>query len=256
MTRGGSPALGGKVAAVTGAGRGMGRAIALSLADEGADVALIERMPDHLEEVAAEVRARGRRSFAVQADIADVASLPGVFDSIVDALGDLHILMNNAGVQLVRSAVATTEGEWDTVMDVNAKGLFFCAQQAGRHFLSRGGGGKIVNTCSTASVIAETDFAAYCASKGAVMQITRALAAEWAQHGINVNGIAPTLVDTQMTSEQLDEEGYRETFLEKLPSRRMPAPQDIADAVVFLAGPRSDFVHGHVLFVDSGETIV
>jgi NAD(P)-dependent dehydrogenase (short-subunit alcohol dehydrogenase family) len=251
-----SPSLTGKVAAVTGAGRGMGRAIALALADEGADVALIDRMPDHLHQVAAEIEARGRRALAVEADIVDVPRLPAVFDSIVAELGDLHILMNNAGVQLVRAAVDTTEVEWDTVMDVNAKGLFFCAQQAGRHFLARGGGGKIVNTCSTASIIAETDFAAYCASKGAVMQITRALAAEWARHGINVNGIGPTLVDTQMTREQLDEEGYREMFLEKLPARRMPEPEDIADAVVFLAGPRSDFIHGHVLYVDSGETIV
>jgi len=248
--------LSGRVAAVTGAGRGMGRAIALAFADEGADVALIDRMPDHLGDVAGEVEARGRRSFAVEADIADVAGLPAVFDSIVEALGDLHILMNNAGVQPYGPAVDTTEEEWDTVMDVNAKGLFFCAQQAGRHFLARGGGGKIINTCSTFSIVAEAQFAPYCASKGAVMQITRALAAEWAQHAINVNGIGPTAVYTDMTREQLDDEEYRRWYLEKLPARRLPDPEHIADAVVFLAGPRSDFVHGHVLFVDSGETIV
>ena len=248
--------LGGRVAAVTGAGRGMGRAIALAFADEGADVAVIDRAPDGLADLVAEIESRGRRSFPVVADIVDVEGLPDVFGSIVEALGDLHVLMNNAGVQVDGPAVEVTERDWDRAMDVNAKGLFFCAQQAGRHFLARGGGGKIINTCSTASVIAETEFAPYCASKGAVMQVTRALAAEWAQHGINVNGIGPTGVQTEMTRHQFDDAGYREAFLAKLPARRMPAPEDIADAAVFLAGPGSDFVHGHVLFVDSGETIV
>jgi NAD(P)-dependent dehydrogenase (short-subunit alcohol dehydrogenase family) len=248
--------LSGKVAAVTGGGRGMGRAIALAFADEGADVALIDRMPDHLDEVAYEIAARGRRSFVVEADVVDVPRLPAVFDSIVAALGDLHILMNNAGISPEAPALETTEELWDTIMDVNAKGLFFCAQQAGRHFLARGGGGKIVNTSSTYGVTVEPGLSAYAASKGAVLQVTRALAAEWARHGINVNAIGPTLIGTDMTRDLLADQGYMDTFLEKLPARALPTPTDIADAAVFLAGPRSDLVHGHLLLVDSGELAV
>ena len=248
--------LAGKVAAVTGAGRGMGRAIALAYADEGADVAILDRAPDNLEEVAYEIAARGRRSFSVEADVTDVAGLPDVFASIVAALGDLHVLMNNAGISPEAPALETTEATWDAVMDVNAKGLFFCAQQAGRHFLARGGGGKIINTSSTYGVTVEPGLSAYAASKGAVLQVTRALAAEWARHAINVNAIGPTLIGTDMTRELLDDREYMAGFLQKLPARALPTPSDIADAAVFLAGPRSDFVHGHLLLVDSGELAV
>jgi 2-deoxy-D-gluconate 3-dehydrogenase len=248
--------LDGKVAVVTGGGRGMGRAIANAFATEGADVAVIDRMPDHLPAVCADIESHGCRSLAVEADLTDVARLPEVFADIVRDLGSVDILMNNAGVQTYGPAVDVTESEWDLAMNVNAKALFFCALAAGRHFIERGKRGKIVNTCSVFSTLAEAQFATYCASKGAVLQITRALAAEWAQHGINVNGIGPTAVYTEMTAEQLDDPEYREWYLGKLPARALPEPKDIADAVVFLAGPRSDFIHGHMLMIDSGESIV
>jgi 2-deoxy-D-gluconate 3-dehydrogenase len=248
--------LAGKVAIVTGGGRGMGRAIATAFAAEGADVAIIDRMDEHFEAVRADVEGHGRRFHAVHADITEVARLPAIFAGVVDELGELDILMNNAGVQPVAPAVETTEELWDLAMDVNAKALFFCAQAAGRHFLERGKPGKIINTCSSFSVIAEPDFAAYCASKGAVLQITRALAAEWAQHRINVNGVGPTAVYTEMTRAELDDPEYREAYIGRLPARDIPKPEHIADAVVFLAGPRSKFVHGHMLLVDSGETVI
>jgi NAD(P)-dependent dehydrogenase (short-subunit alcohol dehydrogenase family) len=248
--------LSGKVAVVTGGGRGMGRAIANAFAAEGADVAIIDRLPDHLDEVRAEIEAHGRRGFAVHADLTEVAQIPEIFASIRNELGDLDILMNNAGVQPIAPAIDTTEEIWDLNMDVNAKALFFCAREAGRHFLERRKRGKIINTCSTFSVICEPEFVAYCASKGAVLQITRALASEWARHGINVNGIGPTAVYTEMTKPQLDDPEYRAEYLGKLPARTLPEASDIADAVVFLAGPRSDFIHGHMLLVDCGETIV
>jgi 2-deoxy-D-gluconate 3-dehydrogenase len=248
--------LQGKVAIVTGGGRGMGRAIANAFAEEGADVAIIDRMPDHLDEVTAEIEGRGRRAMAVEADLTEVSRLPEVFSSIAAELGGIDILMNNAGVQPVAPAAETTEEVWDLAMNVNAKALFFCAREAGRHFLAEQKPGKIVNTCSTFSMIAEPEFAAYCASKGAVLQITRALACEWARHRINVNGIGPTAVYTEMTKPQLDDAEYRDAYVGKLPAQALPQPSDIADAVVFLAGPRSDFIHGHMLLVDSGETII
>jgi 2-deoxy-D-gluconate 3-dehydrogenase len=248
--------LEGKVAVVTGGGRGMGRAIANAFAAEGADVAIVDRSTEHFDAVTAEIEGHGRRAMAVEADITAVNGLPQVFGSIVEQLGGIDVLMNNAGVQPIAPALDTTEQVWDLNMDVNAKALFFCAQAAGRHFIENGKRGKIINTCSTFSVIAEPEFAAYCASKGAVLQITRALASEWAPHGINVNGVAPTAVYTEMTKPQLDDVEYREQYVGKLPGRALPEPSDIADAVVFLAGPRSDFIHGHMLVVDSGETIV
>jgi NAD(P)-dependent dehydrogenase (short-subunit alcohol dehydrogenase family) len=246
-----------KVAIVTGGGRGMGRAIATAFAAEGADVGIIDRMDDHFDAVRDDVEGHGRRFHAVEADITEVGRLPAVFAGIVDELGDLDILMNNAGVQppLV-PALDTDEETWDLTMDVNAKALFFCAQAAGRHFLERGKPGKIINTCSTASIVCEPGLAAYAASKAAVLQVTRALATEWARHGINVNGVGPTVVYTEMTKAELDDPEYREAYIGRLPARDNPDPEDIADAVVFLAGPRSKYVHGHMLLVDSGETIV
>ncbi|MEA2419628.1 MAG: hypothetical protein QOE60_1834 [Thermoleophilaceae bacterium] len=245
-----------KVAVVTGGGRGMGRAIANAFAAEGADVAVIDRVADNLAAVRDEVEARGRRCLTIEADLTHTAGLPEVFAEVQEELGGLHILMNNAGVQVEASAVDTTEEQWDLAMNVNAKALFFCAREAGRYFLAREQRGKIINTCSTLAYIAEPDFSAYCASKGAVVQITRALASEWAQHGINVNGISPTIVETDMTQYLLDNPKYREDYLAKLPARAFPKPEDLADAAVFLAGPHSNFVHGHVLAVDSGESAV
>jgi len=245
-----------KVAIVTGGGRGLGRAIANAFAAEGADVAIIDRLEDHLDEVVADIERHGRRGFAVHADITELGRLPEIFRAIVAELGDLDILMNNAGVHGVAPALEVTEELWDRVSEVNAKALFFCAQAAGRQFLERGSRGKIINTCSTLSVTVVPDLAAYCASKGAVLQITRALAAEWAQHGINVNAIGPAIVDTEMTRERLSKREFRDAYIARVPARELPEPEHVADAVVFLAGPRSDFVHGHMLLVDSGQTIV
>jgi len=245
-----------KVAIVTGGGRGMGRAIANAFAEEGADVAIIDRAPEHLDEVKAEIEAQGRRAMAVEADLTEIAKLPEVFASIAGELGRIDVLMNNAGVQPVAPAVDTTEEIWDQVMDVNAKALFFCAREAGRHFLEHRQPGKIINTSSTYGVTVEPELAAYCASKGAVLQITRALASEWARHGINVNAVGPTMIETEMTRTLFDDADYLREFMVKIPAGGLPAPSDIADAVVFLAGPRSDFIHGHLLLVDSGELAV
>jgi len=248
--------LEGKVAIVTGGGRGMGRAIACAFADEGADVAIIDRMPDHLAEVAGEIESRGRRAMTIEADLTEIGGLPGIFDSITAELGEIDVLMNNAGISPALPALETTEEIWDRILDVNAKALFFCAQEAGRRFLARGQGGKIINTSSTYGVTVEPELAAYAASKGAVLQITRALASEWARHGINVNAIGPTLIQTDMTRELFDDQAYVADFLRRIPAGTLPGPTDIADAVVFLAGPRSSHVHGHLLLIDSGELVV
>ena len=251
-----SPAsLAGKVAIVTGGGRGMGRAIATAFAAEGADVAIIDRMEDHFEAVRADVEGHGRRFHAVHADITEVGRLPAIFAAIVDELGDLDILMNNAGVSPEAPAFETTEETWDLAMDVNAKALFFCAQAAGRHFLERGKPGKIINTSSTYGITAEPGLSAYAASKGAVLQVTRALASEWARHRINVNAIGPTLIETDLTGHLFADQAYIDEFMKNIPAGALPKPAHVASVVVFLAGPASEFVHGHLIPVDSGELV-
>jgi NAD(P)-dependent dehydrogenase (short-subunit alcohol dehydrogenase family) len=249
-------ALAGKVAVVTGGGRGMGRAIACAFAEEGADVAIVDRMADHLDEVRGEVEARGRRVLAVEADLTEVGRLPALFDSIASELGGIDVLMNNAGVSPAGDAIDVTEETWDLAMGVNAKALFFCAREAGRHFIEQGKRGKIVNTCSTYGQTVEPGLSVYCASKGAVLQVTRALASEWARHGINVNAIGPTMIATAMTRELFQDEDYIRRFLARIPAGQLPRASDVADAAVFLAGPGSDSVHGHLLLVDSGELTV
>jgi 2-deoxy-D-gluconate 3-dehydrogenase len=248
--------LSGKVAVVTGGGRGMGQAIANAFAAEGADVAIIDRLSDHLESVCEEICAHGRRAFAVEADLTDIAGLPDVFGSIVDELGGIDVLMNNAGVCPVAPALETTEEIWDLNMNVNAKALFFCAREAGRHFIENGKRGKIINMCSTYGLTVEPELSAYCASKGAVLQLTRALAAEWAQHGINVNAIGPTMIRTDLTRDLFSDTAYLDEFMRKIPAGFLPQPADIADTAVFLAGPRSNLVHGHMVAVDAGELVV
>jgi NAD(P)-dependent dehydrogenase (short-subunit alcohol dehydrogenase family) len=246
----------GKVAVVTGGGRGMGREIACAFADAGADVAVLDRSAEHLEEVRGEIEARGRRALVLEADLTDVGRLPAVFDAVVEALGGIDVLMNNAGVSPDGDAVDVTERDWDLAMDVNAKALFFCSREAGRHFIETGKRGKIVNTCSTYGQTAEAGLSVYCASKGAVLQITRALASEWARHGINANAVGPTLVSTAMTRELFQDDAYVSAFMARIPAGELPEPRDVADAVMFLAGPTSDMVHGHLLLVDSGELTV
>ncbi len=248
--------LANRVALVTGGGRGIGRAIALALAQEGADVAVVGRDREALLAVVEEVSARGRRGLALAADISEVAGLPALFDRAANELGALDILVNNAGQQHIAPAERLTEAQWDATMDINLKALFFCAQEAGRRMLARGEGGAIVNVGSTYSVVAFPEFSAYCASKGGVLQLTRALAVEWARHGINVNAVGPTAVYTEMMREMLDDPGFREHYLPRLPNREFPQPEDVAAAVVFLAGPGARFIHGQQLMVDGGYTVM
>ena len=248
-------ALAGKKAIVTGGGRGIGAAIAVALAEAGADVAVIGRTAELLEDTAAAVRALGQSAAVKVADLTDVDSIPGVFAELADGLGGFDILVNSAGVQLTAPALDVSEQDWDATIDANLKALFFCCQAAGSRFVETGAG-KIINLASTFSEVGFPGFAAYCASKGGVMQLTRTLALEWAPHGVNVNAIAPTAVRTEMNAYLLDDPGFLEAFLPRVPAGRVGQPNDIAGSAVFLASAASDFVHGHLLYVDGGYTAV
>ena len=245
--------LAGKKAIVTGGGRGIGRAIAMAFAEAGADVAVIGRTAELLEETAAAVGGLGRTAGFKAADLTDVSGIPGVFGELADELGGFDILVNSAGVQLTAPALDVSEQDWDATIDANLKALFFCCQAAGHHFVEAGAG-KIINLASTFSIVGFPGFAAYCASKGGVMQLTRTLSLEWAPHGVNVNAIAPTAVRTEMNAYLLDDPGFLEAFIPHVPAGRVGQPNDVAGSAVFLASSASDFVHGHLLFVDGGYT--
>jgi NAD(P)-dependent dehydrogenase (short-subunit alcohol dehydrogenase family) len=248
-------ALDGRKAIVAGGGRGIGRAIALAFAAEGADVAVIGRDPDTLAAVADEIRAAGRTAIGVSQDLTQVTEIPGLFDRLAAELGGLDILVNSAGVQITGPSTEVTEEQWDTTMDANLKSMFFSCQAAGRRFIDQGRG-KIINLASTFSFVGFPEFAAYCSSKGGVAQLTKTLAAEWAPSSVNVNAIAPTAVKTEMNAYLLDDPNFLDFFLPKVPAGRVGDPSDVAGAALFLAGTGSDFVNGHILLVDGGYTAV
>jgi 2-deoxy-D-gluconate 3-dehydrogenase len=250
--------LDGKVALVTGTGSGLGRAIAIGLAQSGADLALTE-LPDKLaaaEETAREVEKHGRRAKAVPLD---VLKLPGIRECIDAALGHfgrIDILVNNAGVNVPRLAVDVTEEEWDKILDVDLKGVFFTAQAAAKKAMIPQGGGKIVNVASQMGVVGYTYRAAYCSAKAGVVNLTRVLAWEWARHKILVNAIAPTFIETPLTRPMFQDPAFREDVLSRIPLGRLGKPEDVVGAVVYLASPAADMVTGHTLLVDGGWTAV
>jgi len=247
--------LAGKKAIVTGGGRGIGKAIAVAFAEHGADVAVIGRTAETLDGTAAEVRATGRTAATKVADLTEVANIPDLFTELSAAIGGFDILVNSAGIQLTAPSLDVTEKDWDATLDANLKALFFCCQAGGRAFVEAGSG-KIINLASTFSVVGFPEFAVYCASKGGVMQLTRALASEWAAYGVNVNAIAPAAVRTEMNAYLLDDESFLKGFLPAVPAGRVGQPSDIVGAAIFLASAASDFVHGHLLFVDGAYTAV
>jgi 2-dehydro-3-deoxy-D-gluconate 5-dehydrogenase len=242
--------LEGRVALVTGASRGLGAAIAVGLAEAGADVAVHgnTRSPD---ETCARIRARGRRAALVVGDMADPRTPERLVTEAGVALGPVDVLVNNAGTIRRAPAATTTDEDWLAVIDVNLHGVFRLCRAAGRSMLERGRG-KIVNVASLLSFQGGITVPAYAASKGAVAQLTKALANEWAGRGVNVNAIAPGYVRTDNTAALQADATRSRQILERIPAGRWAEPQDVVGAAVFLCAPASDYVHGHVLVVDGG----
>ncbi|MFO7709807.1 MAG: glucose 1-dehydrogenase [Desulfobacterales bacterium] len=243
-----------KVALVTGAGRGIGRACALALAQAGADVALIARSRRELEAVAAEIGGMGRNAFVRPQDVTRVEQLPGVMEEVVSNLGGIDILVNNAGMNIPQAALEVTPEAWDRVLDLNLKAAFFTAQAAGRVMVSRARGGRIINLTSQTGTVGLLKRSAYCASKGALNLVTKVLALEWAPHNILVNAVAPTFIETELSRGFLSDPGFREYALSKNLLKRFGTPEDVTGAVVFLASAAASLVTGHILFVDAGWT--
>jgi len=245
----------GRLAAVTGASRGLGRAIAIGLAAAGADVAVTDLTSDigECDSVAQEVEALGRRALALPLDVRDRESAAAAVDAIVKAWGGLDIWVNNAGIIIRKPALELAEEDWDAVVNVDLKGVFLGAQAAARAMVERGGG-KIINIASINGMIGSRTRAAYCASKAGAINLTRTLALEWATHKINVNAVAPTYIDTPLTQRLFEDKEFLQEVLGRTPMRRLGRPEEVAAAAVFLASPASDMITGHTLVVDGGWT--
>jgi 2-deoxy-D-gluconate 3-dehydrogenase len=249
--------LDGRIALVSGAGSGLGQAIALGVAEAGADCIVTElpqKMPA-LESVCAAITDLGRRVLALPLTLPDWKSIDLLVSQGVKEFGRIDLLVNNAGINIPREALAITEEDWDSVLNVNLKGLFFLSQRVAREMLLTGGG-KIVNMASQNGLVGYYQRAAYCSSKAAVVNLTRVLALEWAKYKILVNAVAPTFILTPLTQSTFDDPVLREDLLWRIPLGRVGQPEDVVGAVVFLASPAADLVTGHTLLVDGGWTAI
>jgi NAD(P)-dependent dehydrogenase (short-subunit alcohol dehydrogenase family) len=244
--------LSGQTALVTGASRGIGQAIAVALAQAGAELVLAGREPKTLEETADAIRALGQKVDVQRLDVSDVASIGAAFAMISQTTGAIDILVNNAGIEQVKPSLEVDEALWDRLLDTNLKGAFFCAQAAARLMSKAGHGGAILNLCSLTSEVGIPTATPYGASKTGLLGMTRALATEWAPLGIRVNGIGPGYFRTALTEVFYENEAWQSAMLAKIPLARFGRMEDLMGAAVFLCSPAAAYVTGQVLYVDGG----
>ncbi|HDX4048900.1 TPA: 2-dehydro-3-deoxy-D-gluconate 5-dehydrogenase KduD [Enterobacter soli] len=242
--------LSGKVAIVTGCDTGLGQGMAVALAQAGCDIVGVNRKIP--EETAARVTALGRRFLAIRADLGQQESIHAVVTKAVAEMGRVDILVNNAGTIRREDALSFSEKDWDEVVDLNLKSVFFLSQAVARQFIAQGQGGKIINIASMLSFQGGIRVPSYTASKSGVLGITRLLANEWAAQGINVNAIAPGYMATNNTQQLRDDEQRSQAILDRIPAGRWGLPDDLQGPVVFLASSASDYINGHTLAVDGG----
>ncbi|MFT3998143.1 MAG: 2-dehydro-3-deoxy-D-gluconate 5-dehydrogenase KduD [Asticcacaulis sp.] len=241
--------LTGKVAVVTGGNKGLGQGIAIALAEAGADIAVVSTRSE--TETVDKVKALGRKAIHIAADLGSTEPVARIIETTLNALGGLHILVNNAGIIRRADSVDFTEADWDAVIDVNLKTAFFLSQAAGKHFIAQGSG-KIINIASMLSFQGGIRVPSYTASKSGIAGVTRLLANEWAAKGVNVNAIAPGYMATDNTAQLQADPVRNKAILERIPAGRWGNIADLGGAAVFLASTASDYVNGAIIPVDGG----
>lgn len=246
--------LKGKTAVVIGGSKGLGFGMATGLAQAGANVVLVSRNQGQLDEAAAKITGETSNDnvIGISADITAIENINALVEKVCDKFGQIDILFNGAGVNKRFSALEFTEADWDAVQDTQLKYVFFMCQAVARQMIEKGIKGKIINIASLTSQLGLPNMISYCAAKGAIVQITKAMANEWAQYGINVNAIGPGYYETEMTAPLFADEKRRAELFARIPQKRFGLPSDLAGAAVFLASEASDYVTGQVLYVDGG----
>jgi len=250
----GSQLLEGKVALVTGAARGIGRACALAMAEAGADVVLGLKDRSTGEELVGEIKKMGRRGLPVQMDISHLDQIQTAVDRGISHFGHIDILVNNAGIGAPNKAEDVNETDFDATINVNLKGTFFTAQAVGREMIKQQSG-RIINISSQAGFVALETESIYCMTKAAISHLTKCLALEWAKYNITVNAVAPTFVSTPGTRKWLGNEEFYQSVVRRIPLGRVGDPQEVAAPVVFLASPQASLITGATLMIDGGWTI-
>ncbi len=244
-----------KVAIVTGAGAGIGRAIALLFSEEGATVVAAEVLEDRGLETASLIREKGNQALFIKTDVRDLNEIQRAVSETVREFGRIDILVNNAGVLQYLPFAQVTEEDWDRIIDINLKGTFFFAQAAANEMIRARQGGKIINMSSIASEVAIEFQSHYMASKGGVRMLTKGMALELAPYGINVNALAPGTIETEMTRQDLEDPTIREEAIDAIPLGRIGTPLDVARAALFLATEESNYITGEMIFVEGGYVI-
>lgn len=244
-----------KVAVVTGAGRGIGRALAIGLAESGADVALMSRTEKDLMETASLVEEKGQKAIILPTDVTKREEVHKAIGSIMEQWGKIDILVNNAGMNIRSKALDVTDHEWQTIMDTNLKSAFIVSQEVGKVMKEKEIGGKIINITSVGGHVALRTGVVYAATKAALIQMTKVLAMEWGPFGINVNAIGPWYFKTPLTEKLLSDQDYVKDILAVTPLKRIGELPELVGPVAFLASDAANYVTGQTLFVDGGMTI-
>ncbi len=242
--------LKGKVAAITGATRGIGKSMVVALAEAGADIALLQRNPEQLV-IKNEIETLGRKCVIIPCDLEDQDQVKEAIPNVINHFGRIDILINNAGIQRRSPSVDFLESDWDDVIDINLKAVWLLCQEAGRYMVPEGYG-KIVNLASLLSFQGGVTVPAYAAAKGGVAQLTKALSNEWAKHNVNVNAIVPGYIATDMNTAILEDATRNSQILDRIPAERWGDPEDFKGTILYLTSAASDYVHGHLLAVDGG----
>ena len=240
-----------KVALVTGAGKGLGKSMALALSESGAHVVVVSRTLSEVEVTAKEIQENGAKSIAIGADVTKQADVNRMTEKALTEFKTIDILVNNVGTFMGGPFLEFSLEDWHKMLEINLTSTYLCSKVVGKYMVEKRRG-KIINMSAALGVLGASGSSLYCASKGGVVQLTKALAIEWAKYNINVNSIAPYTMETELTKAMLADDTIRQKILSKIPLRRIGKPDDLSGVVVFLASKASDYITGQVIFVDGG----